>query len=97
MAHIIVLNLHYYDSKIFEIVRVFYLMSNSKAVVGEVGANTKINPAYLDGFYSSSYENLVESCNKLLINDGMREELEAKAIQVIQKYPQSALLNLVLN
>ena len=92
----LVLNLHFYDAKIFEIVRVFYLMTNSKAVVGEVGPDTSINPKYLDGFYASTYENLVASCNKLLIDNKMREELERKASQVIQNYPQSELMKLVL-
>jgi hypothetical protein len=92
----VVLNLHYYDSKIFEIVRVFYLMTNSKAVVGELDAETSINPIYLEGFYHSNYENLVASCNKLLIDNGMREELERKANRVIQSYPQSELMKLVL-
>lgn len=84
----IVLNLHYYDSKIFEIIRVFYLMTNSKAVISEVSDGTHINPIYLNGFYSASYENLISSCKTLLADEKARIEIESKAFETISKYPQ---------
>ncbi len=85
----IILNLHYYDSKIFKIIRVFYLMSNSKAVVSEVSSGTHINPIYLDGFYSASYENLISACKTLLADEEARQEIENNAFATISKYPQS--------
>ena len=40
----IVLNVHFYSAKIFETVRVSYLLANSKAVVSECSAETEIEP-----------------------------------------------------
>jgi hypothetical protein len=44
----VVLNMHYYDARVFEIVRVSYLLSNEKAVVAECGATTTIEPDIRD-------------------------------------------------
>lgn len=38
----IILNLHYYEKQIFEIIRVFYLLTNGIPVVSEVNSNTHI-------------------------------------------------------
>ena len=92
----IVLNLHRYDFKIFEIVRVFYLMSNSKAIVAEMTPDTDINHIYKGGFYSTDYDRIAESCNELLQNSCMREAQERKGLQLIKNYPQSQLTKLVL-
>lgn len=92
----VVLNMHHYNSKIFEIVRVFYLMTNSKAVVGEVGDSTEIDPRYSAGIFGSRYEDLVESCRSVVGNDRLRAELESKALKTIQMYPQSTLLQPLL-
>ena len=92
----IVLNLHRYDFKIFEVVRVFYLMSNSKAIVAEMSPDRDINPIYMGEFYSTDYDLIAESCNELLQNSCMREALERKGLQIIKNYPQSQLTKLVL-
>jgi hypothetical protein len=85
----VVLNMHYYkEVSVFEMVRVFYLMTNSKAIVGEVGPMTTINPIYLPGIQASLYENLVENCELLVKNDSIRKALETKAHETIMKYPQ---------
>ena len=88
----IVLNLHQFDSKIFEVVRVFYLMTNSKAVVAEVGPETHVEPCYLAGICASEYERLVDSCAALLSDGERRENLEAAALAAIRRLPQRELL-----
>jgi hypothetical protein len=93
----IVLNHHYYDSKIFEIVRVFYLMSNAKAVVGEVSEETHIDERYLTGFYSCSYDNLVESCKKLIDDKALRENVEENALKCIRSLPQHMYMEELLD
>jgi hypothetical protein len=88
----VVLNLHYYDSKIFEIVRVHYLMNNAKAVVGEVGPDTVIDPRYLGGFLAADYDGLVEACLALCRDGGRRSELEQQALRTLSALPQSAIM-----
>jgi hypothetical protein len=86
------LNLHHYNSQVFEIVRVFYLMTNAKAVVGEVGEGTAIDPYYLPGICAARYDALVPSCLGLIADREIREEMERKALETISGRPQSELL-----
>jgi hypothetical protein len=88
----VVLNMHRTESKIFEIVRVFYLINNAKAVVCEVDKETEIDPAYRNGIHAASYENLVESCQELVSNHVLREELEERSLATIRRLPQKDLL-----
>lgn len=92
----IVLNHHYYESQLFEIVRVFYLLSNSVAVVGEVNEATSIDTIYRDGIYAARYENLVDHCVELVRNQQLRDQLKLKALQAISKYPQTSFTKEVL-
>lgn len=92
----VVLNLHFYSSEIFEIVRVFYLMTNSKAVVAEVNESTSIDNCYLNGIYPSPYGQLVDSCIRLVRDDRLRAELEEKALATIAQLPQRELTSALL-
>lgn len=92
----VVLNHHYYESQLFEIVRVFYLLSNSVAVVGEVNEATSIDTIYRDGIYAARYENLVDHCVELVRNQQLRDQLQLKALQAIYKYPQTSFTKEVL-
>ena len=56
----LVINHHYYQSQIFEVVRVFYLLTNSVAVVGEVNDTTSIDHIYKEGIHPVQYDGLVE-------------------------------------
>ena len=84
----IVLNLHHYSSQIFEIVRVFYLLTNSIAVVGEVNETTSIDIMCKDGIYGANYEDLVDGCMEVVSNPEIREKIKISAIRSIIKYPQ---------
>lgn len=88
----VVINLHYYDSKIFEIVRAFYLMANSKAIVSEVSQDTVIDECYREGVCGVPYDRLIESCIDLVKNQTRRELYERKAYEAIIKLPQSNCL-----
>lgn len=88
----VVLNLHYHASHVFEIVRVFYLMINAKAVVSEMGEDTAIDPFYLPGIRTARYEDLVGACLKLVADGEIREEMERKALETISAHPQSEIL-----
>jgi hypothetical protein len=93
----VVLNHHYYESQIFEIVRVFYLLTNAVAVVGEVNDTTSINSIYQDGIYASRYEDLISNCVELVSNQTLRDQIQVKALQAISQYPQSLFTQEVLS
>lgn len=85
----VVLNHHYYESQIFEIVRVFYLLTNSVAVIGEVNDTTAIDSIYQEGIYASRYEDLISNCVELASNQVLRDQIQAKALRAISQYPQT--------
>ncbi len=85
----VVLNLHYYNSHIFEIIRVFYLLSNSIAVISEVNDTTHIEPRILSGLYSSNYDGLVSACNKLVQDEVLRSEIQDSSFEAMKQSPQS--------
>ena len=93
----LILNMHMYDSKIFEIVRVFYLLSNSIPVLTEVGSDTKFNNDFLDMICKSTYENIEKNIIYLLENDKKRIELGENGLNAIKKFPQIKFTEQILN
>ena len=93
----LILNMHMYDSKIFEIVRVFYLLSNSIPVLTEVGSDTKFNNDFLDLVCKSTYENIEKNIIYLLENDKKRIELGENGLNAIKKFPQIKFTEQILN
>ncbi|MDT6998031.1 CgeB family protein [Burkholderia cenocepacia] len=88
----VVLNLHHYASHIFEVVRAFYLMTNGKAIVGEVSPTTSVDPDYANGFRAAPYDALVEACVELVRDPAQRRRLEADALATIGRHPQARSL-----
>ncbi len=71
----LVLNMHYYEAGIFEIVRVSHLLSNRRAVVAERHPDTEVEPDLLDAVAFAPYEGLVEACRALAADGAARERL----------------------
>lgn len=92
----IVLNHHFYNSQIFEIVRVFYLMSNSIAVVGEVNESTSIDLMCKDGVYATKYDDLVSSCVEVVDDINLQKRIKLSALASISRYPQKLFTQEVL-
>ncbi|WP_321950212.1 CgeB family protein [Burkholderia cenocepacia] len=88
----VVLNLHHYASHIFEVVRAFYLMTNGKAIVGEVSPTTSVDPDYAHGFRAAPYDGLVDACVQLVHDTAQRRRLEAAALDTIGRIPQAKSL-----
>ena len=93
----IVINLHFYQSQILEIVRCFYLMLNKKAVVCEINPTTVVDPCLREGITGGPYESLVEVCIDLLSHPQKRKRAEDIAYSAIQKYPQSLIMSRLLS
>ena len=98
----IVLNVHYYESGIFEIFRVAHLLANQKCVVSELGrepeledpyrCNIKNTPMSYCGVAFAYYENIVHMCKLLLENDKFREEVTKAGFEAIKSRPQADIL-----
>lgn len=88
----IVINIHYYESKIFEIVRCSYLLANNKCVVSEkgVGDDFGMGIKFLD------YDSLVSGCMELLSDNIRRASLAKAGFEEFRKRRQSEYLKGVL-
>jgi hypothetical protein len=84
----VILNVYYYNQNTFDIVRFFYLITNSKAIVSEECLENAICKNYNSGIYSVPYDNLVDSCSDLIRIDDKRISLESDAFKTILSIPQ---------
>ena len=93
----IVLNIHFYDAKVFEIVRLSYLLANSKAVVSECSAENELEQDAKGAFLVVPYSALVESCHFLLRNEEERRRLETRGLEWYSRQRESEILSRALN
>lgn len=89
----VVLNAHYYESAIFEIVRVAYLLSNRIAVVSEGDEADPDVKRLVGGLELVPYELLVERCIELVNDAARREQLAQRGFEAICASRQSQLLS----
>jgi SAM-dependent methyltransferase len=92
----LVLNMHFYEAKIFEIVRVGYLLANGKAVVAEVGPDTDIEADLRETVCGVPYDGLVEACVELVRDDARRAALGERARRVFAQRREEDILTAAL-
>jgi hypothetical protein len=88
----VVLNMHFYEDSIHEIIRTSYLLANSKAVVSECGPKTEIDEDIRQAMVAVPYENLVASCIALVQDEPRRRMVERKAFELFVKRNQANIL-----
>jgi len=93
----LVLNLHYWSSHPFEEVRVSHLLTNSVAVLAEVGPHTIISDDMRHAVWGVPYDQLVSAARLLIRHPGLRRALartghEIFAQRDIRPYLQQALM-----
>lgn len=86
------LNVHHYDAKVFEIVRVSYLLANGRAVVSERGSDADEERAFEPGVAFAPYDGLVDRCLALLADGDERRRLGAAGFDVMRARDASAFL-----
>lgn len=88
----VVLNMHYYEPNIFEVVRVSYLLSNEKVVVTEADAACEIEDDYYAATNPCAYDQLVDQCCRFVGDANARKVLEDYAEFVMATRWQDAYL-----
>ncbi|KAF1071544.1 hypothetical protein [Variovorax sp.] len=88
----IVLNLHHYEGRLFEVVRVSYLLANGCCVVSESGDDPEAERAYEAAVAFTSYEGIVPTCLALLRDDARRRALGASGLALMQSRRQADAL-----
>lgn len=93
----VVLNMHFYEDSIFEIVRVSFLLINRKAVVAEVNDDTEIDEDLIGCIYPAKYEDLVSACVYLLDNETKRKSIEDNGYYLYKLRNQGKYLEVIMS
>ena len=92
----IIINIHYYEAKVFEIVRTSYLLANKCFVVSEEGNDSNLEEPFVQGIAFSSYTQLVDTCMKYLKDKTAREKIAKKGFEIITSKKQSDYLKALI-
>lgn len=94
----IVLNINLYpQTKVFEIVRVSYLLANRKAVIADLDVNTSIEDDIRPAVrFASSLKELLDLCMALVKDDSERSKLEELGLACISRRDIRDILRPVL-
>lgn len=91
----IVLNVHFYNARIFEAVRISYLLNNTCCVVTE---DSPVNPYPEVRLCSVPYENITSTCIELLENYQRIKEQAAQSFEDFRKnYPMERFVQSALS
>jgi hypothetical protein len=92
----LVLNVHFYEAKVLEIVRLSYLLANRIPVLSERGADPAEDAALAEGVAFADYDRLVQTGLELLATPGACTALGERGFAVISKRRQSEFLRTAL-
>jgi hypothetical protein len=88
----VVLNMHYYDASVFEIVRVSYLLANEKAVVAECNEGTAIEADIREAVCAVPYDELADACAELAAKADRRVDLARRGFEIFARRDEKAIL-----
>lgn len=80
----VVLNMHYYESSVFEAVRVLPLLASKIAVVSEKSVDDEDYSYLGSGIAISSYESLANTCRDLVNDNNTRKDLESAGYENVK-------------
>jgi len=92
----IVLNIHFHPAKVFEIVRVSYLLANRCFVVSENGADAGIENAFAGGVALADYDRLVDTCLAYLRDPVGRRQVAARGFAIMSSLAEADFLRPVV-
>ena len=81
----LVLNLHYFPTNIFEMIRVSYLLANGAAVVSERSPETETALELRGAIAFAPYERVVETCLSLLGDEPGRRALAERGFETFRQ------------
>jgi SAM-dependent methyltransferase len=81
----LVLNVHFYEAKVFEVVRVSYLLANRRCVVSERGADPEEERPLEGGVAFAAYDELVETCLRLCGDPAARAAIAAAGHELVKR------------
>lgn len=88
----IILNIHFYEAKVLEIVRVSYMMANRQFVLSEPGADTTEDAQVSGGVVFAEYGRLVEECERWLAAPEERFKVAETGYRIMAARPSAIYL-----
>ena len=88
----IILNVHFYDSKILEVVLIFHLLANRCFVVSERGGDPDVEKQYEGAVVFAEYDSIVDSCVRYLADSAQRFRIAEKGLEIMSARRQEAYL-----
>lgn len=89
----LVLNIHFYPTKVFEIVRCSYLMANKICIVSETSPNPTEEEYYRGAIAFENIDSIVHRCLVLYGDEGRRQELAQTAFERFTARPLAPMLD----
>ncbi|MDB5453725.1 MAG: type 12 methyltransferase [Caulobacteraceae bacterium] len=93
----IVLNLHFHEAQVFEIVRVSYLLANKLCVVSEIGFDRDLEAPFAKGVAFAAYGELVAACRFLLQRPDARRRIAQAGFEAFKAMDQAPRLKAALD
>lgn len=84
----VILNCHYYETKLFEIVRCSYLMANRKFILSEPGLDEDLEAPFREGIAFHSKEEWPEAVKYYLAHPEVREKIANKGFEIFSNMKQ---------
>jgi hypothetical protein len=88
----IILNCHYYNTQLFEIVRCSYLMANKKFIVSEPGLDLELEEPFREGIAFHKKEEMPEAVEYYLANPDVRAKIAQKGFEIFSQIKQTEYL-----
>lgn len=88
----IVLNVHFHESRLFEIVRIGYLLANGAFIVSEDSDDHESEKELQDGLVVVPYRHLVKTCLKYLEDEAARTAIAKRGFELFRGREQSRFL-----
>jgi hypothetical protein len=88
----IVLNIHFYQAKVFEIVRVSYLLANGRFVVSEHGHDTEEEARFATGLAFTDYTKITDTCHHYLQHTAERRAHAETGRALMHAHPATDIL-----
>lgn len=89
----IVIQIYFYETKLFEDVRMSYLLNNKVFTISENTPNKK----YKEFLVYADYDKFVETCEYYLKNDHLRDDIAEKSFMAFSQYPEAEFLKKALS
>jgi len=91
-----VLNAHYFEAKVLEMVRISYMLANRLAVLSERGADPAEDAALAEGVAFADYDDLPRRARELVDAPSERFRLAQRGFELIRERPAMEYLRAAL-